>query len=58
MARITAPFCAAVVENSGAAKAAFEGDGLPLPLHEAAETAKFSAIRIITALFSMAFRLV
>jgi hypothetical protein len=53
MARITAPFCAAVVENTGAANAAFEGDGLPLPLHEGADRAKLSAIRTKTVLFSM-----
>jgi hypothetical protein len=55
MARITAPFWAGVVENTGAAKAAFEGDGdgLPLPLHAVAERAKPSAIRTKTALFSV-----
>jgi hypothetical protein len=45
-----------VVENTGAAKAPFEGDGLPLPLHEVAERDKLSAIRIATALFSIIFR--
>jgi hypothetical protein len=44
-----------VVENTGAAKAAFEGDGLPLPLHEMAESAMLSAIIIITALFSITY---
>ena len=57
MDKMTAPFCAAVVENTGAANAPFEGvgDGLPPPLHDAAETDKLSAIRTITALFPMTY---
>jgi len=56
MARITAPFCAAVVENTGAANAAFEGDGLPLPLHEVAEIAILSVRATIAAVFSITSR--
>jgi hypothetical protein len=43
-----------MVENTGAAKVVpGGGNGLPLPLHDVAESVKLSAIRTKTALFSI-----